>query len=125
MKKFLTAALVAAPLLVLGACGESQNDRLAEVLETEGALAPKEAECVADFLIDSDVKDETIEAIITNDQDYEPTDAETTKAIEALGKSFTECEVELVSPDPEGEPGDETDAPSPDATPTSSPEDDQ
>ena len=65
------AALVAALVLTLGACGDDYESELVDALKATGA-SQEEAECVIDELGEGDAK-KFIESI---DADSEPDDAE-------------------------------------------------
>ena len=102
MKKTLSAAFIVATLALTSACGGGGGggDRAtkAEVktaITSEdsvfGTAIPEEsADCVAGVLVDSDISDKTLNAIVESDEDYEGTDADE-KALTALTSEFTAC----------------------------------
>lgn len=83
MKKSMSALLLIAALALTSACGGGDGDRpsKAEVKKAItgeksvfGAIPEPAADCVAGVLVDSKVSDETLTAIVENDEDYKGTD---------------------------------------------------
>lgn len=99
MKKTLTAALVVAALSLTSACGGG-GDRpskadVKEALTSKdnvfGAKIPsKTADCIADALVDSDVSDKTLQAIVDGDKKYKGSD-EDKKSLDGLQSDLTKC----------------------------------
>lgn len=99
MKKSLTAALIVATLS-LTACGGGGVDRpsKAEVKKSLtskdsvfGSTIPAEAaDCVAGVLVDSDLSDETLNAMVEGDKDYKGSDDDK-KALAGLTTEFGKC----------------------------------
>ena len=100
MKKTLTAALVVAALSLTSACGGGGGDRPSKD-EVKSALTSKDnvfgakipaktADCIADALVDSDVSDKTLKAIVDGDKKYKGSD-EDKDALNGLQSDLTKC----------------------------------
>jgi hypothetical protein len=99
MKKTLTAALVVAALSLTSACGGG-GDRpsKAEVKEAitskdsvfGTSIPEKAADCIAGALVDSDVSDKTLQAIVDSDKDYKGSDKDK-DALNGLQSDLTKC----------------------------------
>jgi len=99
MKKSLTAALLVTALS-LSACGGGGDDRpsKAEVKKSLtskdsifGSAIPAEAaDCVAGILVDSDLSDKTLNALVEGDKDYKGSSSDT-KALSSLTTKFADC----------------------------------
>ena len=103
-KRTLSAlAASSALLLTLGACGGGDGGRpsvddISESLQDSdimgGEVDAKVADCVAEAFHDSDLSDEALQAIVDQDEDYEPSDDDE-KAIESVqSDEMTECVTE-------------------------------
>lgn len=99
MKKSLTAVFIVAALS-LSACGGGGDDRptKAEVKKSLtskdsvfGTTIPAEAaDCVAGVLVDSDLSDKTLNAMVEGDKDYKGSDDDQ-KALTGLTAEFGKC----------------------------------
>ena len=100
MKKSLTAAFIVAALS-LTACGGGDGDGRPTKAEVKksltsadsvfGTTIPKEAaDCVAGVLVDSDLSDKTLNAMVKGDKDYKGTDDDK-KALTDLTAKFGKC----------------------------------
>lgn len=99
MKKSLTAALIVAALS-LSACGGGGDDRpskaeLKKSLTSKDsvfgtAVPEKAADCVAGVLVDSDLSDKTLNAMVKGDKDYKGGKGEE-KALLDLTTKFGKC----------------------------------
>ncbi|MCD9198549.1 hypothetical protein [Aeromicrobium wangtongii] len=100
MKKTMSAAFLVAALALTSACGGSDDNRptKAEVktaITSEdsvfGTAIPEEsADCVAGVLVDSDVSDKTLKAIVESDDDYKGS-KDDEKALTGLSDEFAKC----------------------------------
>ena len=99
MKKTLTAALVVAALSLTTACGgggdRPSKDEVKSALTSKdnvfGAKIPaKTADCIADALVDSDVSDKTLKAIVDGDKKYKGSDDDK-DALNGLQSDLTKC----------------------------------
>ena len=99
MKKTLTAALVVAALSLTSACGGG-GDRPSKA-DVKGALTSKDnvfgtkipsktADCIAGALVDSDVSDKTLQAIVDGDKKYKGSDKDK-DALNGLQSDLTKC----------------------------------
>lgn len=101
MKKSLTAALIVAALS-LSACGggDDGGDRpstsdvkksLTSKDSVFGTTIPEEsADCVAGVLVDSDLSDKTLKAMVDGDKDYKGS-KDDQKALASLTTEFGKC----------------------------------
>ena len=101
MKKTLVA-LTAVTAMALTACGGGSDrpskDELVEALKNEDnvvgsslqSLDDEQLDCVAETMLDSDMSDDTLQAIVDNDEDYEGSDKEE-KALEAAQEDMKKC----------------------------------
>lgn len=103
-KRTLSAvAASSALLLTLSACGGDDGGRpsvddISESLQDSdmmgGEVDAKVADCVAEAFHDSDLSDEALQAIVDQDEDYEPSEDDE-KAIESVqSEEMTECVTE-------------------------------
>lgn len=98
MKK-LSAILAAMSVLAFtAACGGGDGrpsaDELSSAFTADDAVVPvpeEYADCVAEELIDSDVSDDTLNAIVEQDADYEGSDDEASKVIDAFTSAQETC----------------------------------
>lgn len=100
MKKSLTAAFIVAALS-LSACGGGDGDGRPTKAEVKKSLTSKDsvfgttvpseaADCVAGILVDSDLSDKTLNAMVEGDKDYEGSDDDK-KALTSLTTEFGKC----------------------------------
>jgi hypothetical protein len=98
MKKSLTAAFIVAALS-LSACGGGDDrpskDELAKQLTSKdnglgAALTKKQANCVAQAILDSKISDEGMKALAKGDKDYKPSKADI-KAQADVTDDVTKC----------------------------------
>ena len=90
----VTLTLVA--LLILGGCGAARPDLddLSSALVRPSSIAPttpEKADCTAQVLLDSDVSDETLAAIVEGDADYSGTTEEQSRLTQALTDAQARC----------------------------------
>jgi hypothetical protein len=100
MKKTLTAAFVVAALSLTSACGGGGDDRpsKAEVKKAitskdsvfGSSIPAKSADCIAGALVDSDISDKTIQAIVDGDKDYKGSKKDK-EALTGLQSDLTKC----------------------------------
>ena len=99
MKKSLTAALIVAALS-LSACGGGDEGRPAKAdvkksLTSKDSvfgntIPPEAADCVAGVLVDSDLSDKTLNAMVEGDEDYKGSDKDK-KTLATLSSEFGKC----------------------------------
>lgn len=100
MKKTLSAAFVVAALALTSACGGGGDDRPSKS-EVKTAITSDDsvfgtsipeasADCVADVLVDSDVSDKTLQAIVDSDENYKGS-KDDEKALTSLTADFAKC----------------------------------
>ena len=115
MKKTLSAAFIVVALALTSACGggsDGGGDRptKAEVKTAitgedsvfGGAIPDEAAGCVADVLVDSDVSDKTLDAIVKSDDDYKSS-KDDQKALTDVQSDFSKC-LTPATPTPEATP---------------------
>jgi len=99
MKKTLSAAFIVAALALTSACGgggdrPSKDEVKTAISKKDGAFGgaiPKgSVDCVAESLVDSDLSDKTLNALVENDKDYKGTDDDK-KALTGVQKDITKC----------------------------------
>ena len=99
MKKTLSAAFVVAALALTSACGGGGDRPTKAEVKTAitskdsvfgSAIPEKSADCVAGVLVDSDVSDKTLNAIVKSDDDYKGS-KDDEKALTSLTKEFAKC----------------------------------
>ncbi|PWD49529.1 hypothetical protein C8046_01130 [Serinibacter arcticus] len=103
-KRNIFLVLPMAAALALSACGGGSGgaerpsaDEIADVFtsgaeELGGVALPEEqATCIAEALEASDVSDETLRAMVDLDEDYSPSDEETTLFTDTITSAATEC----------------------------------
>lgn len=100
MKKSMSALFIVVALALTSACGgDDGGDRptkaeVKKAITSEksvlGAIPEEAADCVAEALVDSKVSDDTLNAIIENDEDYEGSDDDE-KALEGLQTELSKC----------------------------------
>lgn len=100
MKKTMSAAFIVAALALTSACGGGGDDRPSKAdIKTSitskdsvfGSAIPKEsADCVSSALVDSDISDKTLNAIVDGDEDYKGSDDDK-DALADLQSKLTEC----------------------------------
>jgi hypothetical protein len=99
MKKTLSAAFVVATLALTSACGgggdrPSKDEVKTAITKKDGAFGgaiPKgSVDCVVDSLVDSDLSDKTLNALVENDKDYKGSKADE-KALTGVQKDITKC----------------------------------
>ena len=115
MKKLMSAVFIVAALALTSACGggggdrPSKDDVKSSITGDDsvfGSAIPEEAaDCVAGVLVDSDLSNETLNAIVEGDTDYKGSDDEQ-KALTDLTSEFGKCVTD-------GAGGGETPAPAP------------
>lgn len=91
MKKSLSAVLIVAALSLSGCGGDSDRPSKDELVKgfTANDLNKKEAECAADALLDSDLSDKALKAVVDEDEKFKPGKADAkaqAKALEAMTK---------------------------------------
>lgn len=98
MKKTM-GALCAAAVLTLSACGggadrPSQAEVKKAITSEDSvlgtAIPEAAADCVAKALVDSDLSDKTLNALVEGDEDYKGSD-EDQKALSGLGADVSKC----------------------------------
>jgi hypothetical protein len=99
MKKTMSAAFLVAALALTSACGGGDDrptkDEVKSAITSEDsvfgtAIPAKNADCVADVLVDSDVSDKTLKAIVDNDKDFKGT-KDDEKALTAVQGDLAKC----------------------------------
>jgi hypothetical protein len=100
MKKIMSTAFIVAALAVTSACGGGGDERptkaeIKTAITSEdgvfGSAIPDEAaDCVAGALVDSDVSDKTLNAIVEKDEDYKGTDKDK-DALTGLQADIQKC----------------------------------
>jgi hypothetical protein len=99
MKKTLTAAFVVAALSLTSACGGGDDRPSKEEVKKAvtkkdgpfgGAIPKGSVDCVSEALVDSDLSDKTLQALVDNDKDYKSPKSDE-KALTGLQKDITKC----------------------------------
>ena len=98
MKKFMAVSASAALLVFTTACGGGGRpsvDEVSAALTSEDSVFPTvleddQADCAAEKLVDSDLADETLQAIVDGDEDYEGSDEEA-DTLRDLSTDLAEC----------------------------------
>lgn len=101
MKKTLSAAFIVAALALTSACGGGGGGDRPTKAEVKTAITSddsvfgtsipeKSADCVAGVLVDSDVSDKTLKAIVDSDEDYKGS-KDDEKALTSLTADFAKC----------------------------------
>jgi hypothetical protein len=101
MKKTLSAAFVVAALAFTSACGGDDGGDRPSKAEVKTAITSEDsvfgtaipeasADCVAGALVDSDVSDKTLTAIVESDKDYKGS-KDDEKALTDLTSDFAKC----------------------------------
>jgi hypothetical protein len=100
MKKTMSAAFIVAALALTSACGGDDGGRPTKAdIKTSitsedsvfGSAIPEEAaDCVAGALVDSDISDKTLNAIVEGDEDYKGSDDDK-DALSDLTSKITKC----------------------------------
>jgi hypothetical protein len=99
MKKTMSAAFLVAAMALTSACGgggdrpskDEVNTAIAKKDGPFGGAIPKGSEdCIATALVDSDISDKTLNALVENDTDYKSPKSDE-KALTGLQKDITEC----------------------------------
>jgi hypothetical protein len=101
MKKTMSAAFIVAALAFTSACGGGDDGGRPTKAEVKTAITgedsvfgssipDKAADCVAGALVDSDVSDKTLKAIVEKDEDYQGTDKDK-DALDGLTEDITKC----------------------------------
>jgi hypothetical protein len=98
MKKSMSALFIVAALALTSACGGGDDrptqGEVEKAITSEksvlGAIPDKAANCVAGVLVDSKVSDDTLNAIVENDEDYKGTDKDK-DALEGLQDDLGKC----------------------------------
>jgi hypothetical protein len=99
MKKTLTAAFVVAALSLTSACGgggdRPSKTEVKEAITSKDSvfgtsIPEKAADCIAGALVDSDVSDKTLQAIVDADKDYKGSDKDK-DALNGLQSDLTKC----------------------------------
>jgi hypothetical protein len=100
MKKTMSAAFIVAALALTSACGGGGDDRptkgeIKTAITSKDsvfgtAIPEKSADCVAAALVDSDVSDKTLKAIVESDEDYKGS-KDDEKALQGLTADFAKC----------------------------------
>lgn len=98
MKKTIAVAAAATMLVFTAACGgggRPSADELSKALTSDDsvfgtALDKKQADCAAEKLVDSDLSDDTLQAIVDGDEDYESSDEESDKLTDVYS-DLSEC----------------------------------
>lgn len=103
MKKIMSTAFIVAALAVTSACGGGGDERPSKAdvktaITSEdsvfGTAIPEEAaDCVSEALVESDISDKTLNAIVENDTDYKGSDDDK-DALSSLTSKMTECATE-------------------------------
>lgn len=97
MKKLLAVTAAVSVLAVTAACGGAGRpsaDELSAAFTSEDAVVPvpeEYADCVAEALVDSDVSDDTLNAIVEQDEDYEGSEDEADTVLEAFTDAQQDC----------------------------------
>ncbi|WP_156794033.1 hypothetical protein [Aeromicrobium marinum] len=101
MKKTLAASLTVSVLVMTAACGGGGRpsvDELRDSMVSGDTVIPvpeQAAECFAEVLVDSDLSDETLQAIVEQDEDYEGSDEEQGKLQDLSADVVEQCAGEL------------------------------
>lgn len=101
MKKTMSAAFIVAALALTSACGGDDGGGRPTTAEVKKAITskdsvfgttiPKEsADCISKALVDSDVSDKTLNAIVKSDEDYKGS-KDDAKALSGLQSDFAKC----------------------------------
>jgi hypothetical protein len=99
MKKTMSAAFIVAALALTSACGGGDDRPTKSEVKSAitsddsvfGTAIPAEsADCVATALVDSDVSDKTLKAIVESDEDYKGSKKDE-KALTSLTDDFAKC----------------------------------
>jgi hypothetical protein len=100
MKKTFSAAVIVAALALTSACGGGGDDRPSKdevktaITKKDGPFGgaiPKESvDCVVDALVDSDLSDKTLNALVENDKDYKSPKSDE-KALTGIQEDITKC----------------------------------
>ena len=97
MKKTLSAAFVVAALALTSACGggddkPSKEDLSKSFVKTgDGQITKKQADCLAEVILDSDISQEGLEALEKGDEDFKPSKADD-KAQKDVADELAKCE---------------------------------
>lgn len=111
MKKTLSAAFIVAALALTSACGGGDDRPTKAEVKTAitsedsvfGTSIPEEsADCVAGVLVDSDVSDKTLNAIVESDEDYKGS-KDDEKALTSLTTEFAKCVTPATTETPDAE----------------------
>ena len=100
MKKALALTAAASMLVFTAACGGADRpsaDELSKAFTADDAVVPVPedfADCVAEALVDSDISDDTLNAIVEQDADYEGSDDEADTVLEEFTAAQEECVTE-------------------------------
>ena len=80
MKKTLTAATIVMSLALASGCGGSDRPSQADVSKairkTDSSFTKKGSDCAAKVLVDSDISDKGLKAIVANDKKFKPSAAD-------------------------------------------------
>lgn len=96
MKKIRCTAAIAGVVLLAG-CGSSDRPSAAEIsqaLQDEsmgGTVLVSVADCIAEEFYESDLSDEALQSIVDQDEDFEPSTADTEVMQELTTTAFTAC----------------------------------
>jgi hypothetical protein len=102
MKKTMSAVFLTAALALTTACGggggrPSESEVKSALTSDDSvfgtAIPEKAADCIAGALVDSDLSDDTLNAIVEKDEDYDGSDDDK-KALEGLTKDIGKCTTE-------------------------------
>lgn len=90
------SAVVSCIMLTLASCGVGRPDieELASALQKPESIVPvtaERADCVAQVLHDSDLSDETLEAIAEGNSDYSASSDEQNALTQALAEAQSAC----------------------------------
>lgn len=100
MKRITGAFLIAAVLTVTAACGGG-DDRpsqaeVSESLTADDSVLPaasseEQADCFAEILVESDLSDETLIAVVEQDQDYKGSEEDADILLEVSDDFVADC----------------------------------
>jgi len=100
MKRITGSVLIAALLTFTAACGGGDERptqaEVAKSLTAEGTLLPaagsdEQADCFAKILVESDLSDETLVALVDQDQDYKGSQEDAQILLDASDDFVSEC----------------------------------